>query len=152
MHLRCVAYSFLFIKHCAEHNAVKVGWREFIMPKDYVKSFYNSKEWQSVRSFCLIRDRYKCRICGKPAEEVHHIKHISPNNILDIKVTLNPDNLISICKDCHFKQHGIDRITGKRDIYKGEWTWDDDGQFVPKPPVDCENDIASQTESPNHLP
>lgn len=47
------------------------------------------------------RDRYKCQLCGKPEVEndkrldVHH-KDYNKNNI-------NPDNLVSLCKNCHIK-------------------------------------------------
>ena len=30
-----------------------------------------------------MRDRYMCTRCGRPAEEVHHIKHLTPENIND---------------------------------------------------------------------
>lgn len=36
-----------------------------------------------------------------PAEEVHLKKELTPDNINDISVTVNPDNLISLCGDCH---------------------------------------------------
>ena len=35
------------------------------------------------------------------AEEVHHKKELTPKNINDISVTVNPNNIISLCDDCH---------------------------------------------------
>lgn len=127
-----MAYSFYATAGADIYNLQSGGIGGNNMAKEFARAFYNSKEWQTVRSYCMIRDRYKCQICGKPAEEVHHIKHLTPSNIMNNTVSLNPDNLISICRDCHFKQHEIDRLTGKRDIYKGEWEWDENGQLVPK--------------------
>lgn len=40
-----------------------------------------------------------------PAEEVHHIKKLTPANIKDESVTLNWDNLVALCHDCHTKRH-----------------------------------------------
>lgn len=56
------------------------------------------------------RDAYLCQDClkrgmYKPAEEVHHITPLTPENINDESITLNMDNLISLCKDCHAKRH-----------------------------------------------
>ncbi len=82
------------------------------MARAFAKAFYRSKEWSQVRQYVLIRDKYLCRNCGAPAEEVHHIKHLTPDNIWDASVSLNPDNLVSLCRDCHFAVH-------KRDIAEG---------------------------------
>lgn len=52
-----------------------------------------------------------CEDCMKEgrvtaAEEVHHIKFITPDNINDPNVTLNWDNLVALCRECHRKRHG----------------------------------------------
>jgi len=105
------------------------------MSREFSKSFYNSKEWQKVRTFVLMRDRYKCVLCGRPAEEVHHKEHLQPGNIWDIKITLNPDNLISLCKEDHFKQHEKDKAEGHRKHKGGAcregYHFDETGQLVP---------------------
>ena len=41
-----------------------------------------------------------------PAEEVHHIKFITPQNITDPNITLNYSNLVALCRECHKKRHG----------------------------------------------
>ena len=41
----------------------------------------------------------------KPAEEVHHIKELTPDNIDDASVSLNIDNLVSLCRECHQNRH-----------------------------------------------
>lgn len=52
-----------------------------------------------------------CEDCMKEgrvtaAEEVHHIKFITPENINDPNVTLNWNNLVALCRECHRKRHG----------------------------------------------
>lgn len=49
---------------------------------------------------CLKGNRYT------PAEEVHHIIELTPENINDPNITLNPSNLVALCRECHRKRHG----------------------------------------------
>lgn len=53
------------------------------------------------------RDNYLCQAegCYNPAQEVHHIQPLTPDNIDDPEIATNPDNLIALCRDCHFKEH-----------------------------------------------
>lgn len=72
--------------------------------------FYSSIEWQTVREMAIRRDFYLCQDCLKknlitPAEEVHHIIKLTPDNINDPEIALNLDNLVSLCKDCHAARH-----------------------------------------------
>lgn len=105
------------------------------MAKSYARQFYKSKEWEKARAAALIRDRGMCQTpgCYRPAEEVHHIVHLTPENITDGAITLALDNLISLCRDCHLRQHDAERIKAshKSDILP-------DFTFVagrPHPPV-----------------
>ena len=77
------------------------------MAKPFAKALYNSKEWEKVRQAVLIRDHGMCKMpgCNHPAEEVHHIRMLTAENVRDAEVALNMDNLISVCRDCHFKIH-----------------------------------------------
>ena len=107
------------------------------MAREFSKAFYHSKEWQQVREYVLMRDSYLCRICGQPAEEVHHKIHLTPGNLYDPRVSLNPDNLISLCKDCHFKEHVADKINGKNQKVRNftdYYEFDETGQLVRKTP------------------
>ena len=104
------------------------------MAREFSKPFYNSPEWQRVRQAVLMRDKYLCVKCGKPAEEVHHKKHLTPNNIGDPMITMNMDNLISLCKSCHFEEHrgehGNGRKARERDDYPYEF--DEKGFLIEK--------------------
>ena len=95
-----------------------------VMAREFSKAFYNSIEWRTVREYCLLRDHHACVKCGRPAEEVHHKIRLTPDNIHDVFITLNPDNLICLCHDCHMKEH-----SGFNDY---EYTFDANGQLIKK--------------------
>lgn len=60
-----------------------------------------------------MRDHYQCVVCGSPKDlEVHHIKHLTPENINDVQVSLNIANLKTLCRDCHFKEHEAEKLAG----------------------------------------
>jgi 5-methylcytosine-specific restriction protein A len=81
------------------------------MAKPFSKRFYNSKVWLLQRKEILRRDAYTCRDCGGRATEVHHIQELTPNNIDDWDIALSPNNLQSLCYDCHTKiTHGISEV------------------------------------------
>ena len=87
--------------------------------KDWAKSFYKSKIWQHMREYIMKRDGRLCQDCLKrgivtTAEEVHHITPLTPETIMDPSVTLNENNLISLCRECHKARHG--QRTSRRDM------------------------------------
>lgn len=86
------------------------------MAQTWAKAFYNSQAWQDTRLAILKRDRYKCQRpgCYNPAEEVHHKKMLTEENINDINISLNPKNLISLCGDCHKLIHKKATAEGHR--------------------------------------
>lgn len=113
-----------------------------MMAREFAKEFYKSEEWQVARDYALKRDNYLCQHCNNPAEEVHHIVHLSPSNIMDASISLNPENLISLCKYCHFAEHKVDKARGIREAKRitdcdAEYEFDENGMLVRKstPPV-----------------
>ena len=110
------------------------------MARKFAKPFYNSKEWKVVREYCLKRDKYLCQRCGEPAEEVHHIKHLTPKNITDPEISLNPDNLKSLCSECHKRIHLGDKMDGTKRYHSAkenpchaeEYVFDENGYLVRK--------------------
>lgn len=102
------------------------------MARAFSVAFYKSPEWQMVRQAALMRDRYLCAKCGRPAEEVHHKIHLTPNNIGDPKITMNLENLESLCKTCHFAEHRGE--CGKQRILEEQYPYefDENGQLVQK--------------------
>ena len=91
------------------------------MAKEFTNNFYGRIAWKEVRDAVMKRDAWLCQDCLKkgmytPAEEVHHIIWLTPENINDPNITLNPNNLISLCKECHHERHN----TGERKQNLGE--------------------------------
>ena len=107
------------------------------MAREFSKPFYRSKEWKDVRELAMLRDKGLCQHCYNPAEEVHHIIHLNPENISDPGISLNLDNLICLCRECHFKEHKIDASRGRRKKNQSESTvlpkviFDSSGNIVP---------------------
>ena len=79
--------------------------------KKYAEAFYKSTALKNCRDTYMKMAGGLCEDCYKegkvvPAEEVHHIKHITPNNINDPTITLNYGNMVALCRECHRKRHG----------------------------------------------
>lgn len=77
------------------------------MAREFARQFYKSAAWQQARKLALIRDHGMCQTpgCFMPAEEVHHIIELTPNNISDPRIALNLDNLKCLCRECHMRIH-----------------------------------------------
>ncbi len=93
-----------------------------IMTDKEVKQFYNGKKWKLKREDILKRDHYECQDCVarlrnaavneeqlhgddrkiRRATEVHHIKELREHP----ELSLDDDNLISLCTQCHNIRHG----------------------------------------------
>ena len=74
--------------------------------------YYNSKWWKRLRH-SYITNHPLCEECAKegrstPAEEVHHVIPFLTGNTDEERwdLLLDPDNLESLCLDCHQKIHG----------------------------------------------
>lgn len=86
--------------------------------------FLQSRRWRNFRKIILSRDMYTCRDCGMTGNEVHHIIELTEDNIDDMSISMNPDNLATLCKECHSK------ITNKSIDVDEEYVFMD-GQVVP---------------------
>lgn len=102
------------------------------MAREFSKAFYNSKEWAQVREAVMMRDKYLCQHCGKPATEVHHIIHLSPENIGDMSIALNMDNLVALCRDCHFEEHRGEHGNGRTKEEQYDYEFNENGMLVRK--------------------
>lgn len=83
------------------------------MAKDYAKSFYSSKRWQSCRNEYAKKKHHLCENClrqgiFKAGEIVHHKIEITPITINQPEIALNHDNLELLCRECHTKVHGLE--------------------------------------------
>lgn len=104
------------------------------------KDFYNSKLWKTCKNEVWLRQNLMCGICGKPVYVngisdwipkenrrtgiVHHIEHLTDHNVYDDNISINIDNLIGVCKECHEKQHHTD-IAKRSNV-----DFDDDGNLI----------------------
>lgn len=78
--------------------------------QEFAEKFYKSKAWQDCRKSFIAKRLGLCEVClsrgiYKPGEIVHHKIVLSPQNINNPEVTLNHDNLMLVCRDCHATQH-----------------------------------------------
>jgi len=79
-------------------------YRQRLYPKTFKKN--TSREVNSfLRKIVLERDNYQCQKCGKDKNEVilhcHHIDPVIKNSIL----SEDPENCLTLCKDCHKIAH-----------------------------------------------
>lgn len=114
------------------HSARKVA----VVAQDWAVAFYHSPAWRRNRRAYLERvidtpyglvPPMMCERCyanGKlvPAKVVHHVIHLTPQNIDDPHVSLSFDNFQRLCQDCHAFVH-----TGYE---PPRYTFDSDGNLV----------------------
>jgi hypothetical protein len=65
--------------------------------RDYPQ-YLQSAHWRDTRTKIFARDDYKCVLCTKKADEVHHINYRNWYDVLDT-------DLISLCEGCHCRVH-----------------------------------------------
>ena len=73
-------------------------------------AFYNTVMWQKCRAAYKKSKGGLCERCLErgiisPGEFVHHKIYLTPENIKEPAITLNPDNLELLCRDCHAEEH-----------------------------------------------
>lgn len=81
------------------------------MAKDFSRPFYHSAQWQRARANAWARDHGLCQRCLErghitPADVVHHIEELTPENVSDPRISSDPDNLVCLCHECHSAVHG----------------------------------------------
>lgn len=79
--------------------------------KDFAKDFYKSRAWQDCRNGYMQKVNGLCEDClaigvYKPAQIVHHVIELTPENINDATISLSWSNLRAVCRECHAKAHG----------------------------------------------
>ena len=75
-----------------------------------VYAFYKTRMWRRVSKEYIKQVGGLCERCyqqGKivSGEIVHHKVHVTAETIDDSSITLNPDNLELVCRQCHAKEH-----------------------------------------------
>jgi hypothetical protein len=75
-----------------------------------LRSFYASETWIKFR-LAIIAERgpvcQKCkRVIGNSIDcTLHHAKELTPENVADASLSLNPENVLVVCHDCHNQIH-----------------------------------------------
>lgn len=103
------------------------------MARDFSRAFYKSAAWKTCRDSYWRKAGGLCEDClrkGRITEgqEVHHIEELTPDNIGNPAITLNFDNLVLLCHECHMIRHGtasekrytVDQVTGAVSSPRGE--------------------------------
>ena len=79
-----------------------------------LSSFYCSKEWEEFRQIVvnerLVNGETICEHCGKPIYRkydiiLHHIEHLTLDNINNYNISLNPNNIQIVHHNCHNDIH-----------------------------------------------
>ena len=79
-----------------------------------LSSFYRSKEWEDFRKIVIAQrlqdGETMCEHCGKPIYRkydiiLHHIKHLTLENVNNYEVSLNPNNIQIVHFNCHNDIH-----------------------------------------------
>ena len=80
------------------------------MAESWARKLYLSKAWVDLR-IRLIQERGPvCQQCGRIMANTssligHHKKELTPENVTNPMIALNPDNIELICSDCHNQEH-----------------------------------------------
>ena len=88
--------------------------------------FYRSAAWRRLSRAFLLSKNYICERCGQAAEIAHHRQYLTPRNMNDADVALNPDNLEALCMACHNAEH-----FGAGGATAAGLTFNENGDIVP---------------------
>ena len=87
------------------------GTRGDEMHEQFANGFYGSKAWQRCRREYAKSRGGLCERClangvYTPGTQVHHRIRLTPENVHQPEITLNPANLELLCEQCHREEHG----------------------------------------------
>ncbi len=85
---------------------MSIDYSKFAIPKRRAQVLFKrdlktekARQLREANRFVRQRDQSKCRCCGKPGAEVHHLKYRSQGGDSDV------NNLALLCKRCHEDIH-----------------------------------------------
>lgn len=87
-----------------------------------LKSFYASQEWITLRLLLINERGNKCEQCSKiiPRSKDligHHKIELTPENVHERSISLNPDMIEIVCFDCHNKEHKRFGYQGEKEVF-----------------------------------
>ncbi len=85
-------------------------------------SFYGKEVWQKFRMLIINQRGLRCEYCSEPVAKamdltLHHIKELTPENVSNAMISLNPDNVMVVHFDCHNKIHNRFGYQSERGVY-----------------------------------
>jgi len=102
----------------------KLTWQER-------RNFYNSTQWKQMHDYILDRDHHECLWCkadGKvttDADTILEVDHIKELEYYP-ELRLDPNNLRTLCKDCHNKRHHRMNYSSHKHVRKvNRWSEDE---------------------------
>jgi len=80
------------------------------MAQPWAMALYQSRQWRELRQALIIERGLHCQLCGRmvshPSNLIgDHIEELTPDNVNNPAISLNPDNVQLICEDCHNQKH-----------------------------------------------
>ena len=99
--VKCTKLALPGSNFCKEHQTTKRKTQAEKSYREFKREIYGTTKWKKLREKALLRDLYTCQICGAQAEEVHHVISLKENS----KKAFDLNNLLSVCRDCHFAIH-----------------------------------------------
>lgn len=87
-----------------------------------LQTFYASKPWREMRMRLIAERGLCCEICGEKVTRsreltIHHIKELTPENVDNPLIALNPDNLQVVHHSCHNKIHRRAKAKTGQQVY-----------------------------------
>lgn len=103
------------------------------MAREFAKSFYHSKTWKKTRDSYAKSQHWLCERCARNGTLslgtiVHHIEHLTPENINNTDISLSFSNLELVCRKCHAELHP--EIYTNKDEEQTRYAFDDEGNLV----------------------
>lgn len=85
----------------------------------FARVVYGSEAWKRCSAAYKASKHGLCEDCLArgliaPGTEVHHVIPLTPQNINNPEITLNWDNLVLLCEECHEERHRKLRGEDKR--------------------------------------
>lgn len=77
---------------------------------DKIKRFYHSTAWIKLRANVIAERKGLCEEClkrgiVKEGFHCHHITELTEANVDDASISLNADNIMLLCHECHDNKH-----------------------------------------------
>lgn len=87
-----------------------------------LKSFYASDKWQTLRLNLINERGNRCEHCKEIIARSrdligHHKIELTPENVQDHMISLNPELIEIVCFDCHNKEHKRFGYQGDKEVY-----------------------------------